>query len=1397
MQPISSLADLLITRARHEPQRVGWRFLTTGDVDGGVEALSWGGLLARAAGVAGRLLAHARKGDRALLLFPPGLDFHVAFYACQLAGVVAVPVPPPEPEKLASSLPRLLGIVGDAAPAVVLSVEMVRELASGMVPEMASIPWIAVDTVEAAALPEDLPVVGPEDLSFLQYTSGSTGDPKGVMVSHGNILANAAMIQHTMGCFERYDEAERASGFARADRALGAVSWLPTFHDMGLIGFVIAPLFIGETVTHLSPLDFLRRPARWLEAIHHFRAGISGGPNFAYALVARKMDAAERRRLDLACWRVAFSGAEPVRAATLTAFAEAFAHSGFDPGAWLPSYGLAEATLQVSAQRGLRSGAFSGLEAGRAVPGHDNDPVLVCNGAAVPGCEIRIASREAPRRALAEGEVGEILVAGPHVAAGYFRRPEDPAFAGRIQGEEGRWLCTGDLGFLRDGQLYVAGRVKDLVVLHGRNHYPQDLEASVERAHPAVRPGGQAAFSVDDGRAERLVLVCEADPSGDLAAVRDAIRGVLSREHGVDAEIVLVSPRAVPRTSSGKVQRQRCKAQWRAGELPVIAAPAPAPASPPAAEDEAVNPAEVRAWITAWIQSQVRPGPVSEGVPLSAAGLDSLQIVQLAADLERWLGFEVPPELMFGTPIRRLAALLAHGQRQLGGGGARDLARDAELPADLVPGNAAPGEAILLTGATGFLGSYLLQELLRRTDRPILCLARAHDDDAALARVARIASGFGFSLSDRVSAVAGDLSQPRFGLDPAAFEALAGRVGAIYHSGAEIHWGKGYSSLKATNVGGTLEVLRLAAVTGAPIHHVSSIGVFPFAEDTRPEFAEDARVEEGDRLRLGYSQSKWVAERLLENAASRGFSVTIYRPGIISGDSRNGAELDPEGQLFHAFVAGILKMGQAPAVEKVIDVVPVDWVAAAIVALSLDPRAQSRRFNLVNPRPMRQRELYRGLRAQGYALREIAYPRWREEVLRCGDNPLTRFSIYYRLQTEARMARMEIQMAERLPLETRHSARLLAELGVDCPAFDERLLGIYLDEWRRRGLVPAAPRVAVEPAVGGRPTPTLVDMLNPTDDRLLGLYTRGKERQWDAEVRIDWSIPMDAENPQDLPDTAMPLYGSDLWRRMNATERGLARRHFQAWQLSQFMHGEQGALLCAARIVQQAPTAEGRLYAATQVMDESRHLEVFSRLLREKFEVSYPVTAPLQRLLDQVLTDARWDMTALGMQVLIEGLALAAFGTIRGQSKNRLAVQVNAYVMEDEARHVAFGTRLLQPFYAELSEAERREREEFVVEASYLLRDRFQALDVWEALGLPAGACAAWLRESGFQRAWRTELFSRIVPVIRAIGLWGEPVRKAYAAMGVMAFAEADPDLAGLHDERVAARVEAGLQPSA
>jgi hypothetical protein len=325
------------------------------------------------------------------------------------------------------------------------------------------------------------------------------------------------------------------------------------------------------------------------------------------------------------------------------------------------------------------------------------------------------------------------------------------------------------------------------------------------------------------------------------------------------------------------------------------------------------------------------------------------------------------------------------------------------------------------------------------------------------------------------------------------------------------------------------------------------------------------------------------------------------------------------------------------------------------------------------------------------------------------------------------------------------------------------------------------------------PSTTVFDF-DYTDGReqLLRLYDKGTRRQWIGGDRLDWSLEIDPDNPLGMPDDINPLFGSPWWEKMNDRERGEVRRHFEAWRFSQFMHGEQGALVCTAKIVQTVPDIDSKFYAATQVIDEARHVEVYSRYLHEKVQLVYPLNRHLGSLLEDVVADARWDMTYLGMQVIIEGLALAAFGLIRNMATEPLGKALNAYVMQDEARHVMFGRLALRDYYPQLTDAERDEREEFCVDACHLMRDRFLGEEVWERIGLPEEA-AEYVEHSELMKEFRGYLFMRIVPILKDIGLWGPRIQNAFADMGVIQFAESDLDAEMANDEQAAEDLDARM----
>ncbi len=643
-----SLSALLRARAAERPGRETFTYLVDGTWDGPRRTLTPGELDRRARATAALLQERCRPGDRAVLLHPPGLEFLGALFGCFHAGVVAAPAYPPANRR---HVPRLRAILADSGAALVLTTSALAAEVAGWLADDGGRP---VPVVATDDLPPGLEdgwrerACGPDDVALLQYTSGSTTAPRGVVVPHGRLLHNLAL--------------NRAACDFTAEARF--VSWLPHFHDFGLVAGLLLPLYVDGTLVQLAPAAFLQRPALWLEAMSRARATFSAGPDFAYDLCARRLAPAQRARLDLSPWEVAVNGSEPVRAATLERFAAAFAPCGFRPEAFMPCYGLAEATLTVTWSPKLRPArreaiSAAALTGGLVRPPAPGDPddrrELVASGRPLGDIEVRIVDPHTGRPR-APDEVGEVWVRGGGVCPGYFGRAGAPAFEGRLTGETGAFLRTGDLGFLRGDALFLVGRRDDVLVVRGRNHHPQDLEATLEGVHPALRPHGAAAFvlaGADDDL--ELVVVAEVERvaarSADAAAVAVTARAALAEAHGLDLRrLVLVLPGALPRTSSGKKQRRATRDLLARGALEGVVGEWRAPA--PGGEDRAAPaPApsraqELEAWLTARLDER-------------GLTLDSLAALQLLCALEDHLQVRLPPDLLAraSTPAALARAL--------------------------------------------------------------------------------------------------------------------------------------------------------------------------------------------------------------------------------------------------------------------------------------------------------------------------------------------------------------------------------------------------------------------------------------------------------------------------------------------------------------------------------------------------------------------------------------------------------------------------------------------------------------------------------------------------------------------------------------------------------------------
>jgi acyl-CoA synthetase (AMP-forming)/AMP-acid ligase II/acyl carrier protein len=644
-----NLNELLLRRAEQNSSQLLLTFLKDGEKE--ESNWSYGELASRAWAIAAFLQFSNATEHPILLLYPPGPDFIAAFWGCICAGVIAVPVYPPRSNR---NLLRLKSVIQDSQAHTVLTTRSTLSKIKSFAerdPQLGALQYLTTDDLDSSfARDWKQPNVIGDSIAFLQYTSGSTSTPKGVMVSHSNLLENEALIQKA---FRQHDQSV-------------IVGWLPLYHDMGLIGNMLQPIYVGARCILMTPMAFLEQPFRWLKAITHYRATTSGGPNFSYELCVCKVSEDELATLDLSSWELAFNGAEPVRSQTMSRFAERFSAVGFKAKAFTPCYGLAEATLLVSGcareeeeplALDLDTDALARHQVRYASDETGITRIVSC-GPATRGSKLMIIDPESLLPSPPD-QVGEIWVSGPSVAQGYWNLPEETehAFCARLQGSaEGPFLRTGDLGFLREGELFVTGRLKDLIIIRGRNYYPQDIEETMGAAHPALRAGCGIAFAIEKNREELLVVVQEASIRSDDELDR-AIQGIarnIADVHELTVHaIVLIRVGTIPKTSSGKLQRQACKKDYLNQRLEVLKEWSEQSAGQPVSVTRSSSGPHLPSTVVTWVIAELakRTGmPQTEidvDQPLIAYGLNSLTAVELCHNLQVRFGIELTSSELF------------------------------------------------------------------------------------------------------------------------------------------------------------------------------------------------------------------------------------------------------------------------------------------------------------------------------------------------------------------------------------------------------------------------------------------------------------------------------------------------------------------------------------------------------------------------------------------------------------------------------------------------------------------------------------------------------------------------------------------------------------------------------
>ncbi len=650
--------------------KTAYTFLIDGDLNN-ITEITYRALAEKARMIAALIQQNAKAGDRILLVYPPGLDFIAAFLGCLYSGTIAVPTYPPQAQELATKLQL---IIDNAQPALCLSTtEIIHKLKQLNHPvqtshfslltkvsellghhshekmhehsewHFADLNWLATDHLSSAlAAHWQQPIITADQLALLQYTSGSTGDPKGVMISHGNLLHNLATIYQQCGLTEESQ----------------TVSWLPPYHDMGLIGAILQTLYGRFPCRLMAPMTFLKRPLRWLQTISHYRATISVAPNFAYDLCAERINEEDKTDLDLSCWELALNGAEPIRADTLEKFTQAFAPYGFRRTTFYPCYGMAETTLFIAGPKKhttrptLKTVDKSALSDNKVISASHSHPAinLISSGHPAPDYQLKIVNPET-KQPCQTNEIGEIWVASPSVAHGYWRQPELTlaAFQAYTTDGAGPFFRTGDLGFLENNELFITGRLKDLIIIRGRNYYPQDIEASVETAHSLLRPGSTVAFAIEKANTECLVIVTEIKSNlahDDVNEIFNAIRQTIAEQHSLRVySIVLIPLRTLKKTTSGKVRRRLVRDLYINGKLKNLHTWLDKAAS---TQPSTIPTHDLKQWLIQWAAQKLNipTADINPDKNLAAYGFDSILLTQLTADLEKKLACPLDPSLM-------------------------------------------------------------------------------------------------------------------------------------------------------------------------------------------------------------------------------------------------------------------------------------------------------------------------------------------------------------------------------------------------------------------------------------------------------------------------------------------------------------------------------------------------------------------------------------------------------------------------------------------------------------------------------------------------------------------------------------------------------------------------------
>lgn len=1077
-QQHNNLIELILEQSKQHYDKNAFRFFINESL--APENLTYQQLVKKVIELAAYLQCFIHPGDRIVLILSPGEDYVISLLACFFAGAVTVPIYPPDINKLDLSLEIFRSVIDDSQARFILTSADIQSIYKNLVKPLKlydELVWLNInDDFTVYSQKWIKPTLDANSLAILLYTSGSTGAPKGVMLTHQNLIHDAAIMSERCKITEK---------------DIFAI-WLPPYHVSGIFSGIILPLYAGSETILFTPQQFLEKPQRWLEIISNHRVTMSGAPTFAYNICATSIEVEKIKNLDLSCWRVAVIGGEPIYHTVIEKFIKQFGHLGFTGKTFFSMYGLTEATMiSTGSQLGIEPQGLwisrDGLEHHQAKITHapnDSSLYYVNSGQVLTSINLKIINPITCEECK-EQEIGEIWLSGDSVARGYWNKPDATkytfqAFTGK---SEGPFLRTGDLGFLCKEALYVTGRLKEMIIIRGINYYPNDIEASVLQSHQILLQAICAAFAVTIDNEEKLIITLELKECVSLTmqeAIFENVSGNIARRHGIQlCGIVFLNKGCTPRTTTGKVQRNICKTKVASGEWKIFPAFLPQKIlniQKNNANIQSINKdillsmpsEEAKLTLREIIQTKLNLlcGLTSSSntldKPIAGFGIDSVMMVKFITDLRSDGAIEIPVSCFFdGTTIVSLADIIwnqliqndkIYIDNRIDFNKESTLDKDIKFfPVSVSVSKSKQNSAILLTGATGFLGTYLLHDLLLYTTADIYCLVRADNKEQAKQRLIKSFNKcfkWQEHFNQRIYPIIGELDKPHLGIQSIEYAFLANHIDKIVHNGASVNFVAPYHSLKSTNVDSVIEIIKLALhTTLKSIHFVSTLGVFNSKDRAGyTELKESDRLSVPENIFGGYAQSKWVAEELLMQAKEHGVPISIYRPGLITGDSINGY-MNTDDFLCR-FLKGCIQLKKFPNLNIPIDMTPVNYVSAAITYLSQQEKFANQVYHLTCPKPIPLPTFVDWINDNGYEAKLLAYDDWLQLIVNIStDNTLyTLIPFLTEKQMIHKTTFLELFALANNPMFSQvNTQAALKDSHIKCAQIDDVLLRTYFN----------------------------------------------------------------------------------------------------------------------------------------------------------------------------------------------------------------------------------------------------------------------------------------------------------------------------------------------------------------